>query len=160
MQYARTIGKQLKIFLLSVSYILHYVYPGDYGSYIDLDHDWEYCVPCAEGHLTGKPQWQWRDSPIAKHKRDDNIAEDNLTDFVNNGIRDPTSIELAKHKVLTNGHHRFYAALDLEWKYIPVLLLNTEGIVDFNQSGISNRFVQPWNGLPYTESSQIKALAY
>jgi hypothetical protein len=105
--------------LLSVNYILRYVYPGDYSGY--LADSWEAGYCCNDMHITGKPFDQWNDEVIAGPKRDENRYKDLLADVKLNGFKNEIYIDLDNsHRVLANGHHRFYAAWDLGLTHIPV----------------------------------------
>jgi len=150
----------LKI-LLSVRYILRYIYPGDYASFLDnyYDIDDQYCDPCHLGHLIGKPHEQWQDPMLANKKREDNNLEGLYSDIATNGITTPIAIDTSPHRVLSNGHHRFYAALDLGWKYIPVEFLDPDRQVEIINCGVSPRFMRPWDQNPHTESNHLRALA-
>jgi hypothetical protein len=150
----------LKI-LLSVRYILRYIYPGDYASFLDghFDIDDQYCNPCQLGHLIGKPYEQWHDPLLANKKREDNNIEGLYSDIATNGITTPIAIDTSPHKVLSNGHHRFYAALDLGWKYIPAEFLHPERHFKIIDCGVNPRFIRPWNQNPHTESKHLRALA-
>jgi hypothetical protein len=147
--------------LLSVRYILRYIYPGDYASFLDgyYDIDDQYCDPCHLGHLIGKPNEQWQDPMLANKKREDNNIEGLYSAIANEGITTPIAIDTSPHRVVSNGHHRFYAALDLGWKYIPAEFLDPDRQVKILNCGVNPRFMRPWYGTPHTESNHLKALA-
>lgn len=147
--------------LLSVRYILRYIYPGDYASFLYnyYDIEDEYCVTCQAGHLIGKPHEQWNDPMLANKKREDNNIEGRYTAIANEGMNTPIAIDMSPHKVVSNGHHRFYVALDLGWKYIPVEFLDPDRQIEIFNCGISPRFMHPWDGNPHTESNHLKVLA-
>lgn len=125
--------------LLSVKYILRYVYPGDYGEFIDYD-EYSYCDDCEMGsdHIVGKPINQWNDPCMAEPKRDDNEVSGLVAKILATGIHTPLRLSLHRHRILRDGHHRFLAALDLGLDYVPVKLLNTKHAT---AAKIDNRFI-------------------
>jgi hypothetical protein len=147
--------------LLSVRYILRYVYPGDYASFLDAYYDIseEYCGPCYAGHLIGKPNEQWQDPMLANKKREDNNAEGLYSKIATNGVLEPIAIDTSPHRVVSNGHHRLYVALDLGWKFIPAEFLDPDRRLKILDCGVNSRFMRPWDGNPHTESNHLKALA-
>lgn len=104
--------------LLSVNYILRYVFPGDYGCYTEEEEFLKYC--CDNDHVVGRPFYQWNDSTMMREKRSANEINGLKTSISDVGITNAIYIVLGPHRILSNGHHRFYAAWDLGLKHVPV----------------------------------------
>lgn len=103
------IGTYLKptICQVDIAYILRYIYPGDYSEGVTCRH----CF----NHAKGMPSMQWS---ALTHMFDKKYPKDRHSIAVN-GIKEPITVHIDKHKVVEDGHHRIFAARDLNIKWVP-----------------------------------------
>lgn len=88
---------------------MRYIYPGDYER-----RDEKECSYCLN-HSLGIPARQWK----TLDHRNDLQYEDLKNKIQRNGVIEPVTINIDKHKVIEDGHHRVFAAHEIGLKYIP-----------------------------------------
>jgi hypothetical protein len=144
--------------LVRVAYIQRFVFPGDFASYTESIWEPDDCWDCNSNHENGAPFEQWQNNLMAGPKREENELNKLLEDIELNGVQTPIRISAYRHKVLMNGHHRVYAALDLGWKWIPVEFVDGHTYESFIPA-FAPSMIKRWTGYVYTESSQEEVLA-
>lgn len=97
------------------------------------------------------------DENIALAKREDNADNRLVSRIRRSGMIQPIAIDIERHRVVTNGHHRVYAAIDLGWEWIPAELLVDGNKYHYNIPAV--RWLRPYDGSPYTESSRALVMA-
>lgn len=145
--------------LVNLGYLLRHCFPGDFECYLPDDHDYpvKFCSACKCKHLANTPLDHWMDEHMALAKREDNADNKLVSRIRKTGMIKPIALDIERHRVVTNGHHRVYAAIDLGWEWIPAELIVDGNKYHYNIPAV--RWMRPYDGSPYTESSRALVMA-